>query len=247
MNEGGDRDKLGRGWVWKGQIPVCIHQNHVFRIRLRDKEFPSEYISHFANENGQRYFFDQGTQTTNLASVSKGKVEGLPFPVPPTDEAVEIVRLIDSTFNWLDRMAADHGAASKLLPKLDTAILAKAFKGELVPQDPNDEPAVLLLQRIAEQRAQGTKTQTRPPKPIGIKAPRIMKRDIEDVLADAGDWLNAQEAFRLCGIADGAETEAIEIIYAKLRELDKAGRLDVMPVADAKGYKQFDRLKLKQG
>jgi type I restriction enzyme S subunit len=36
LNEGGDRDKIGRGWVWEGQIPQCIHQNHVFRVRLRD-------------------------------------------------------------------------------------------------------------------------------------------------------------------------------------------------------------------
>src|SRR5262249_55416179 len=90
MNEGGDRDKLGRGWIWQAQIPVCIHQNHVFRIRLYDRDFPSEYVSHYANENGQRYFIDQGTQTTNLASISKRKVAALPVPVPPTDEAMEI-------------------------------------------------------------------------------------------------------------------------------------------------------------
>jgi type I restriction enzyme S subunit len=51
MNEGGDRDKLGRGWIWRNELPVCIHQNHVFRVRLIDREFPSEFVSYYANEN----------------------------------------------------------------------------------------------------------------------------------------------------------------------------------------------------
>ena len=50
-------------------------------------------------------------------------------------------------------MAADHAAAAKLLPKLDAAILARAFRGELVPQDPTDEPADQLLARIRAERA----------------------------------------------------------------------------------------------
>lgn len=68
--------------------------------------------------------------------------------LPSLEEQAEIVRVLESAFGWLDRMAADHSAASKLMPKLDAAILAKAFRGELVPQDPNDEPASILLDRI---------------------------------------------------------------------------------------------------
>ena len=180
MNEGGDRDKLGRGWVWRAQIPKCIHQNHVFRIRLHDPSFPPEYVSHYANENGQRYFIDQGTQTTNLASISKRKVAALPVPVPPTDEAKEIVRRIESAFGWLDRMAAEHAAAARLLPKLDAAILAKAFRGELVPQDPKDEPASVLLERIQTERAtQGTKSKNgRGRKPKGSKAQLMTEKAV---------------------------------------------------------------------
>jgi type I restriction enzyme S subunit len=52
MNEGGDRDKLGRGWVWEGQIAGCIHQNHVFRLRLRDDRITPRYLSRYANHVG---------------------------------------------------------------------------------------------------------------------------------------------------------------------------------------------------
>lgn len=244
MNEGGDRDKLGRGWVWEAQVPVCIHQNHVFRIRLNDKAFPPQYISHFANENGQKYFFDQGTQTTNLASISKRKVAALPVPLPPADEAIEIVRLIASGFNWLDRMAADHAAALNLLPQLDAAIHAKAFRGELVPQDPNDEPVEVLLERIQAEQKPTTK-EKRGRRASARKETTPMSRSIEDVLKEAAEGLPAQEAFRRCGMADNAETNIVEGLYAELRVLDKAGRLEVKPVTDQQGRKLFDHLKLK--
>jgi type I restriction enzyme S subunit len=82
-----------------------------------------------------------------------GAMSQMPIPFAPPTEQGEIVRRIESAFGWLDRMAADHAAAAKLLPKLDAAILAKAFRGELVPQDPNDEPASVLLDRIRQEQA----------------------------------------------------------------------------------------------
>lgn len=153
MNEGGDRDKLGRGWVWQGQVADCIHQNHVFRIRLHDREFPPEFISHYANEFGQQYFIDEGTQTTNLASISKRKVAALPVPLPPVEEARRITKLITHAFARADRLEAEARKALALIDRLEAAILAKAFRGELVPQDPNDEPASVLLERIRARRA----------------------------------------------------------------------------------------------
>jgi type I restriction enzyme S subunit len=68
-------------------------------------------------------------------------------------EQDEIVRRVDTAFVWLNAVAAEHGNAVRLLPKLDQAILAKAFRGELVPQDPRDEPASELLARIRAARA----------------------------------------------------------------------------------------------
>lgn len=153
MNEGGDRDKLGRGWVWEGKIENCIHQNHVFRLRPKDSNIPSRYISYYANEFGQRYFLDGGKQTTNLASISMSKVSALPLPVCTPDEMAIIVERIETAFGWLDKIAIEHARAAHLLPKLDQAILAKAFRGELVPQDPNDEPASALLDRIKAERS----------------------------------------------------------------------------------------------
>lgn len=157
MNEGGDRDKLGRGWVWEGQIENCIHQNHVFRVRMKPGTLPPRFVSYYANEFGQQHFFDEGKQTTNLASISKSKLSAMQVPVPPLQEANEIIRRIESAFAKIDRLAAEAKRALDLVGKLDEAILAKAFRGELVPQDANDEPAEHLLARIRAERAAAPK------------------------------------------------------------------------------------------
>lgn len=168
MNEGGDRDKLGRGWVWSGEIENCIHQNHVFRVRLNEKTFPSQFISYFTNEFGQHHFFSEGTQTTNLASISKSKLSTLMVPYPPVEEAARILQRIETAFAWIDRLTSEASTARKLIDHLDQALLSKAFRGELVPQDPNDEPASVLLERIKE------KNSASPPAKRGRGRPRAV-------------------------------------------------------------------------
>ncbi len=149
LNEGGDRDKIGRGWVWDGKIPEMIHQNHVFRVRLRDHGLNPFFVSHYANEMGRRFFIDEGKQTTNLASISLSKISLLPVPIPPPAEAAEILRRVSEalaasadTLAMLDAEAADAA-------RLKQSILKAAFEGRLAPQDPADEPASDLLARLA--------------------------------------------------------------------------------------------------
>jgi type I restriction enzyme S subunit len=75
------------------------------------------------------------------------------LPVAPLDEQREIVARIEKAYSWIDRLASEVVNARKLIDHLDQAILAKAFRGELVPQDPKDEPARALLDRIRAERA----------------------------------------------------------------------------------------------
>lgn len=74
------------------------------------------------------------------------------FPIPTHGEQAEIVRRIESAFDRIDRLTEDASRAAHLLDRLDERLLAKAFRGELVPQDPEDEPAEALLARIREAR-----------------------------------------------------------------------------------------------
>jgi type I restriction enzyme S subunit len=163
FNEGGDRDKLGRGWVWREEVPHCIHQNHVFRMRPFIAEINSEFVSHHGNTFGKRWFQSAGKQTTNLASINMGMLKAFPVPVPPATEQQAIVAQLAAQ---LEHLSTQEQAIEQSL-RQSTAqrqnLLRAAFAGQLVPQDPNDEPASALLARIrAERASQHAAKQQRP-------------------------------------------------------------------------------------
>ncbi|MFN9871540.1 MAG: restriction endonuclease subunit S [Cyanobacteriota bacterium] len=96
MNEGGDLDKLGRGAIWRGELKQCIHQNHVFAIRCTSALLP-EYLNAWASgKAARRYFVVAGKQTTNLASINKTAIGGLPIALPSPREQQQIAEAIDS-------------------------------------------------------------------------------------------------------------------------------------------------------
>jgi len=153
FNEGGDRDKLGRGWVWSGEISECIHQNHVFRARLCGADIQPKFVSWYGNSFGQAYFIGEGKQTTNLASINMTKLAALPIPLPPTREQERIVDEVEHRLSLLDALELAVESNLKRSERLRQAILKHAFEGKLAPQDPTDESASVLLDRIKAERA----------------------------------------------------------------------------------------------
>lgn len=152
FNEGGDRDKLGRGWVWEGQVPNCIHQNHVFRARLRTDEFDPKFVSMHGNTFGRTWFETMGKQTTNLASVSRTTLTAFPVPKIPIDEQRRLVAQVEAQTAQIDAFETIVEVATRRAAALRSTIISSAFSGRLVPQDPNDEPVSVLLDRIASKR-----------------------------------------------------------------------------------------------
>ena len=96
MTEGGDIDKLGRGTIWEAQIPDCLHQNHIFRIRTdRAVLEPAFYALVVESDFAKRYFSRVAKRTTNLASTNKTQVRAFRFPLPPTiGEQRQIVNIV---------------------------------------------------------------------------------------------------------------------------------------------------------
>ena len=95
MTEGGDRDKLGRGCVWHGEIEPCLHQNHVFAVQTNEAVLLPEFLEYLtASDVGRSYFDVTAIKTTNLACTSSSKVLAFTIPLPPIEEQIEIVAFI---------------------------------------------------------------------------------------------------------------------------------------------------------
>ncbi|WP_078908479.1 restriction endonuclease subunit S [Streptomyces vietnamensis] len=169
LNEGGDRDKLGRGWIWEAQIDDCIHQNHVFRARVIGDVLSPLLLAWHANSFGKSWCDRNGKQTVNLASISLRKIKLLPVPVPPRDEQDDLVQLIENYVEQAEVFRQTAKASLAQVADLRAALLHAAFTGTLVPQDPTDEPASVLLDRIRAQRSAASTRSTR------RRAPRTSK------------------------------------------------------------------------
>ena len=128
FNEGGDRDKLGRGWIWEGQLADCIHQNHVFRARMYLGAMSPKLVSWWGNTFGKDYFLRVGKQTTNLASINLGKLSEFPVPVPPRAEQLRMVQEIERLLSVVEEVEAEVDTNLKRAQALRQATLAKAFQ-----------------------------------------------------------------------------------------------------------------------
>jgi len=140
-------------------IPIIINteqqfcfQRHIAIIKPNHEIIDYRYLKIAL---GSPVAINQANSTatgTAQKTVSLTSLRGFKIPVPMTEEQKEIVRRVESLFTLSDTVEKQYQLAKKRTDKLTQSILAKAFKGELVPQDPNDEPAEQLLARIRAER-----------------------------------------------------------------------------------------------
>ena len=130
-NEGGDIDKLGRGWIWENQVKPCITQNHVFRASPYIKErYHSIFLSNWGNTFGQEYFIDTGKQTTNLASINKGVLSAFPTPLAPIEEQKKIIEIVEEKLASISHLETQVNIQLIKAEKNKQSILASAFSGK---------------------------------------------------------------------------------------------------------------------
>ncbi|MGD1173159.1 restriction endonuclease subunit S [Mycobacterium seoulense] len=131
LNEGGDRDKLARGWVWESQIDGCIHQNHVFRARVREPRIDPFFLSMTANTIGGPWAERNGKQSVNLASISLSIIRKMPVIVPAAGDAERIVAAIRERQSEYERLKGAMAEARIRADGLRRSLLASAFSGRL--------------------------------------------------------------------------------------------------------------------
>ena len=107
MTEGGDRDKLGRGCVWHGEIEPCLHQNHIFAVQTSKDTLLPEFLEYLtASDVGRSYFDVTAIKTTNLACTSSSKVLAFTIPLPSVEEQAEIVEALNTKCAGIDALVA---------------------------------------------------------------------------------------------------------------------------------------------
>lgn len=129
LTEGGDPDKLGRGTLWHEEISPCLHQNHIFRVRINKDMANPVYVSKLIGSTyGKAYFFKAAKQTTGIASINSTQLKNFRVVLPPIDQQnrfADIVYKVD----------AQKKQQQKSLEELETtfkSLMQMAFKGELI-------------------------------------------------------------------------------------------------------------------
>lgn len=148
----GSITEIGRCALWDGSIPNAVHQNHL--IRARPIVLRSHFVEAWLNSlRGIELMTKLAATTSGLYTLSVGKLSKIPIPIPPIQEQQAI---IDFLAAGLDEQARQQEAVRQSLKQSAAQrknILKAAFSGQLVPQDPDDEPAAVLLERIRAERA----------------------------------------------------------------------------------------------
>ena len=124
LTEGGDFDKLGRGALWEHDIPNCIHQNHVFRVRL-DKSIalPEFFVIYLQAGKAREYFIRCAKRTTNLASINMTQLRDLPVVLP----ALQTQRSFVDRFRDARSIQSLQSAATTKAQAIFDALLAHVF------------------------------------------------------------------------------------------------------------------------
>ncbi|MEZ5323377.1 MAG: hypothetical protein R2698_15130 [Microthrixaceae bacterium] len=154
----GSPDQIGRSAVWHGEIDPCVHQNHLIRVRPGPRLDP-EFLGLYWNAPSTRAQLTAvASSTSGLHTLSTAKVKRVPVPAASVEKQRAVVEQLSAQNAGFEHLRESLRVAAARQATLRRAVLAAAFAGQLVPQDPDDEPASVLLRRIRAERQAATPT-----------------------------------------------------------------------------------------
>jgi type I restriction enzyme S subunit len=148
FNRTNSAELVGKTAVYRGGPSPCSFASYLIRVRLIDGYAP-DLLAYFLNSSmGRAWVASVVTQQVGQANVNGSKLQALVIPIPPAAEQARIVAEVERRLSLIDELEATVTANLKRADRLRQAILRRAFEGKLVPQDPTDEPASALLERM---------------------------------------------------------------------------------------------------
>lgn len=153
FNRTNSPELVGKTAVYRSQISPCSFASYLICVRFSDGYIP-EFASAFINSaHGKRWIKSVVVQQVGQANVNGSKLSALAVPIPPFEEQREIVSVLHAQINEIVDQLKNVNFSLQQSAAQRQNILRAAFSGQLVPQDPNDEPASVLLERIRAERA----------------------------------------------------------------------------------------------
>ena len=124
MTEGGDPDKLGRAALWAGQVEVCVHQNHVFKVRSDRSKILPEYLRALAGSPyGKAYFLRVAKKTTGIASINKTQLSAFPVIAPTLREQAAFIERVSR----VEAIQMQQSASIKVAESVFDSLLSQMF------------------------------------------------------------------------------------------------------------------------
>lgn len=155
IRSNGSLNLVGRAALVYNTDTNGLYAGYLMRLRIKDTEkLLPKFLLHFLNSGKARaYIEEKAKSTSGVNNINSEEISDLQIPVPTLAEQERIVAEIESRFERADALETAVDRALNDAEKLKQAVLKKAFSGELVPQNPDDEPASVLLDRIRAARA----------------------------------------------------------------------------------------------
>jgi len=158
IRSNGSVELVGKSAVVGSREEGLLFAGYLIRVRPNAEKAIAGYINYWLKSPAVRQIVEMTARSTSgVNNINSEEIKSLIFTMPPLPEQNEIVSRVEQLFAIADQLEAKVASAQNRIDRLTQSILAKAFRGELEPQDPNDEPASVLLVRIKAQRATAPK------------------------------------------------------------------------------------------
>lgn len=223
-------DPPGDCAIYPASSPVAVITADCLKFRIWDEFIDRKFVAYCLMSQHVRRQLGVITRGVAQKKISVERFKTIALPLPCQAEQEEIASRLEAKLSTLDAVEEQLETQIARSKALRQSILKRAFAGELVAQDPNDEPAAILLERITAEKAEAELAAKRDRKTKPARKPKNRRptmTDLIEVLKKKGDWVSASKAAQGLGIADGTSSDDVEAFYRQLKERIEAKEIEV--------------------
>lgn len=237
---------IGKCAVYDDEIGPALPSAYLIRFRFAKEKVSTRFIFWFLMSPVGQELLGLGSTAITQPNINVPTIKSFPISLPSLKEQTLIVDKIQELFERLDRVDYVHRSVREAIDQITQSTLVKAFRGELVPQDPNDEPASVLLERIKAERAlQASKPKLPKVRVINVRDSLNLEltdkvldmverkaKDLLEVLQSQKKPMQPEDLLRQAGYSD--DTESIEEFYKQLKQYVKEEKISEDKRSDKK-------------